>query len=54
MYKLFNQRIMWIQIAVLIIQRLSYHKLMENISMLTADTVSSVFNPRLQTQRLDR
>ena len=54
MYKLFNQRIMWIQIAVLIIQRLSYHKLMENISMLTADNVSSVFDPRFQTQCLDR
>lgn len=53
MYKLFNQPIMWIQIAVLIIQRLSYHKLMEKISMLTADSVSSVFNPRFQTQCLD-
>lgn len=53
MYKLFNQRIMWIQLAVLITQRLSYRKLMENISMLTAENVSSVFDPRLRTRCLD-
>lgn len=53
MYKLFNQHIMWTQIAVLIIQRLSHRKVMEKISMLTADSVSSVFHPRLQTQCLD-